>query len=440
MNLAIEALGKVESDEVGVSLALAKAVRFLGVEDYRAISSANRLVRETLRKQNLVDKIIRTVLDLKLVKDLGFGTHSFLRLYTYQVRLSGQEDTYASNMVKLGRETLGWEEMAPVEEALGKILSLNMKAIFEGIGDDQKIGLETFNPGWFVQYCTRLLGRDGALSLLRKCIEIPPVYIRLNLLRGDEKEILARIHSDGVIAEPVENLRFFYRVIKTQAPLTRLEAFREGFFFIQDKSGCLAVEVCGVRPELTVLDVCAAPGAKTTYLAQLMENRGGIYSIDYSGMRMSVLKRELGRMGVKIVHPIIADARSLPLSVEADILVLDPPCSGTGVFWKNSSAKWRTGPHMIHQMAANQYAMLDNCAGHVKLGGILVYSTCSITVEENEMIVERFLKQHPNFTLVRAEPWIGLPAMRGQTDAQRLYPHVHDSNGFYVAKLVKSSE
>jgi len=441
LTLAIEALSRVESDEIGVSLALAKTIRLLGAEDYGAISSANRLVRETLRRQNLIDKIIHTVLDPQLVEGLGLVARSFLRLYTYQARLSGRGKVHPSALVKFGREIFGWEEMALIEEALGKILSLDVKTLFAGIGDDERIGLETFNPAWFVQYCTRLLGRYEALRLLRKNIEIPPVYVRLNSLKGDEKEILARISSEGVTAQPVENLRFFYRVIKAKVPLTRLEAFREGLFFIQDKSSCLAVEVCGARPGFTVLDVCAAPGAKTTYLSQLMENSGRICSIDYSGMRIGVLKRELERMGVKIVHPMVADAcRSLPLNVEADVLVLDPPCSSTGVFWKNPLAKWRVEPRLIRQMAATQYTMLENCADHVKQGGVLVYSTCSITMEENEMLVERFLKRNPSFTLVRAEPWVGLPALRGQTDAQRLYPHIHDSNGFYVAKLVKSSE
>jgi 16S rRNA (cytosine967-C5)-methyltransferase len=140
---------------------------------------------------------------------------------------------------------------------------------------------------------------------------------------------------------------------------------------------------------MTVLDVCAAPGAKTTYIAQLMQNKGFIYSVDFSSRRMEAWKKETNRMGTKIAEPLIADAcDSLPLVGEADLIVLDPPCSSTGVFAKQPSAKWRLRPKSIEKMAAIQWKMINSCAEKVVAGGALTYSTCSVTVEENEMIIE----------------------------------------------------
>jgi 16S rRNA (cytosine967-C5)-methyltransferase len=192
---------------------------------------------------------------------------------------------------------------------------------------------------------------------------------------------------------------------------------------------------------MTVLDVCAAPGAKTTYLAQLMQNRGSIYSVDYSVRRMRVWRSEVARMGVKIAESVIADACApLSVAVDADVVVLDPPCTSTGVFAKQPSAKWRLTPQSIDKMADVQWRMINSCAERVKAGGVLTYSTCSITVEENEMIIERFLKRHPEFALEAITPKLGVPGFRGLDRCQRLYPHLHESNGFFIAKLRKQEK
>lgn len=144
----------------------------------------------------------------------------------------------------------------------------------------------------------------------------------------------------------------------------------------------------------------------------------------------------MSRMGVEIAEPVIADARnSLPFATEADVIILDPPCTSTGAFGKLPSTKWRLTPRSIDRMSAVQWQMINNCAEKVKSGGILTYCTCSITVEENEMIVERFLKWHPELSLVEINPKIGFPGLRGLAKCQRLYPHIHLSNGFFIAKL-----
>ena len=115
-------------------------------------------------------------------------------------------------------------------------------------------------------------------------------------------------------------------------------------------------------------------------------------------------------MGIDIAEPVIADAcNPLPFNVEADVAVLDPPCTSTGVFGRQPSAKWRLTPKSIESMAEIQWRMINNVAENVKPGGVLAYSTCSVTVEENEMIIERFLKWHPEFSLVEIEPQLGLP-------------------------------
>jgi len=246
------------------------------------------------------------------------------------------------------------------------------------------------------------------------------------------------LENERVTVEKEPRLKHTFRVVKSQKPLVRTLSFCEGLFYIQDKASCLAAEVANPTAGMTVLDVCAAPGAKTTYMAQLMKNRGKIYSVDYSRRRMNVWKRETQRMDVKIATPIVADAcNPLPFSLEADMVVLDPPCTSTGAFSKVPSTKWRLTRRSVVNMAEVQWSMLNNYAEHVKEGGFLVYSTCSVTLEENEMLIERFLKWHSDFALAETLPRIGLSGFRGQIQCQRLYPHLHHCNGFFIAKLVR---
>ena len=441
--LAIEALSWMEKERISERLALTRTAKQLEISDVDALRLAHGLVVETVRRRNFIDRFINEVLKPKSLSEFSFGIQSFLRLYVYQTRVAKNWDKLdleeAKNIVRLARSILGWKALAPVEPHLGLLMTENPARLLEGVGDEERVGLLTYHPTWFVRYCFRLFGRKEALAFLEASAKIPPTYIRLNTLKGCEEEILKRLEYEKVKVEKIEGLRHAYKVLVAKQPLTRTKSFQEGLFYIQDKASIYAAEVADPKPGMVLLDVCAAPGAKTTYLAQLMQNRGVIYSIDYSRRRMNIWKSEVARMGVSIAEPIISDAcNPLPVAVEADMVILDPPCTSTGAFAKIPSAKWRLTARSAEKMAEIQWQMLENCAEKLKPGGTLIYSTCSITVEENEMLVERFLKWHPEFQLTEITPKIGLPGLRGLTQCQRLYPHIHECNGFFIAKLLKS--
>jgi len=398
-----------------------------------------------VRRKNFIDKFINDVLKPDSLSDFDFGTKSFLRLYVYQTRIvknwTRADFDEAANIVKLGRSILGWKALQSVEPILGVLLTREAVSVFEGGGDEQRIGLWTFHPSWYVRYCIGLFGRRGAIEMLGADMVPPPTYVRLNTIRAEEAEILDRLCKDEVSVEKVDGLRFTYEVVTASQPLTGTSSFRDGLLCVQDKSSCFGAEASNPVGDVTVFDVCAAPGAGTSFLAQFMRNKGEILSLDYSKRRMAVWKNEMVRCGVEAAEPIVADARfRLPFDVEADLVILDPPCTSTGIFARNPAAKWRLAPSSIGKMAAVQWEMMDNCSGCVKPGGVLVYSTCSVTVEENEMLVERFLRWHPEFSLVDIKPRIGLPGLRGLDRCRRLYPHLHRCNGFFIAKMLKSKD
>jgi 16S rRNA (cytosine(967)-C(5))-methyltransferase len=424
--------------------ALARTIKQLGIGDPSTIRYAYGLVVETTRRKNLIDKFVNTVVAPKKIVEYDLGIQSFLRLYVYQTRVAKNWTKVnlkeAENIASLGRAILGWQTMREIEPYLGFLLTRQLAPILEGASDVERVSLQTFHPAWFVEYCFRLFGRDGAVRFLEGSMNPPPTYIRANTLTGTEEAIVQKLNGEGVELQKEEPLKYTYRVVNTKHPLNTLPSYKEGLFYVQDKASCFATQAADPKPGEVVFDVCAAPGAKTTFLAQLMQNQGVIYSVDFSSKRMKTWKKEITRMETKIAEPVIADATvSIPLLGEADVVVLDPPCTSTGVFAKQPSAKWRLSPNSIQNMAEIQWQMINNCAEKVAKGGTLTYSTCSITEEENEGIIERFLKEHSEFTLAEIEPKLGMPGLQGLTKCQRLYPHIHHCNGFFIAKLQKQS-
>lgn len=437
--LAIETLSWIELQRLGERLALAKTAKQLDVGDPKILGLAHKLIIETLRRQNLIDALVNSVLAPRSLSDFKVGTRAFLRLYTYSIKFEGGDIAKASLIARTGRSILGWRQLNDVEEALGRILSKNVNEIVSKAIDEEKVALQTYNPTWFVRYCFRMLGRSEAIRFLASTSEATPTYLRLNTLMDSEKNILEKLKSEGAIVVKEPKIKYTYRLLGNKSPLTRMQSFREGLFYIQDKASCLAAEASTPKAGMTVLDACAAPGAKTTHIAQLMKNKGSIYSVDYSMRRTTVWKKEIERMSVKIASPLVADAcKPLPVRLTADLVVLDPPCTSTGAFAKAPSAKWRLTNRSVAHMADIQWKMLNNCAEYVKEDGCLVYSTCSVTLEENEMLIERFLKWHPDFALTDVSPKIGVDGFRGLSQCQRLFPHLHRCNGFFIAKMVSN--
>ncbi len=438
MTLAIEALSWMELRRINGRLALRRTARQLGVRDELVLREAFRLIMEATRRRNAVDHLAAQALGQEDLEDLNLGVRSFLRIYASEVKYGERPFQEVMGIAALAREILGSKELAPVEEALDLIPHLEVR--FEGLPEDEATALQTFHPAWYVRYCTELLGRREALLLLQA--PDPPAYVRINSLKGVEEEVLDGLRLEGAELEGEPGLEHVYRVVDQKRPLNLLESHREGLFTLQDKASTLAGMVAAPEPGMTVLDVCAAPGAKTSHLAQLMGNRGRILSLDSSERRLETWKREMARLGVENAEPVLGDARkpgAFP-DVEADLVLLDPPCTGTGTFNHIPSGKWRLSRKSIDKMAFIQRKILENCADRVSEGGSLVYCTCSITVEENEMVIKAFMQANPGFDLVEAKPRLGLTGLMGQTEAQRLYPHIHRCNGFYLVRLEKASD
>ena len=285
------------------------------------------------------------------------------------------------------------------------------------------------HPEWLWMRWRDQWGVDQAKQLMAWNNTPPPTYARVNTLKTDAGKLLAQWRDEGVEYDffrsdwTGENLVF---ELKSHPLLTTLPSFHQGFFYVQDPSTLLAAHELNPRPGETVLDLCAAPGGKTTCAAQLMQNQGRIVAQDVSAERLRLVQENCSRLGVSCVETALApDPSHCSLHTsQFDKVLVDVPCSNTGVMRRRVDLRWRLRPEEFKRLRAAQGDLLRQAAAALKAGGTLVYSTCSLEPEENGGVIQQFLAEHTDF-----QP----------TTERTLLPFIDQVDGAYVAKLTRSA-
>lgn len=298
------------------------------------------------------------------------------------------------------------------------------------------------HPRWLVERWIEQLGVLEAEELAVAMVEQAPLTIRVNTLKTTRGAYLAELAAAGVAAEPTAWGPHGIR-ITSRIAITSLPGFAEGLVAVQDESSQLAAFFLGPQPGERVLDVCAAPGGKAVYLAQLMENRGEVLACDISAKKLRLVTEAAVRLGIDIIRIVAGDATKSEGPADGppfDRILLDAPCSGLGVIRRNPEGKWWKTPEDVARLAATQRNILDAVAPRLRPGGILLYSTCSTMEAENEAIIDDFLSRHGDFVLEDLNAlypaFFGLFTGRGDF---RSWPHRHGMDGFFAARLKKSA-
>jgi 16S rRNA (cytosine967-C5)-methyltransferase len=255
------------------------------------------------------------------------------------------------------------------------------------------------HPAWLVERWTARWGEAETRALLEWNNTPPPIYARLNTLKWTAEDLQARWRQEGVKYEPFQadwlpkDLVF---ILHEHPPLASLASFNTGGFYVQDPSTLLAPLALEPQPGQMMLDACAAPGGKTSFLAQLTRNQAMITAWDTTPERLRRLQDNLQRLGVAGVSVAAADWKAAPQAC-FDRILLDVPCSNTGVIRRRIELRWRLQPQEIQRLAKEQRQMLCQAARMLRPGGRLVYSTCSVEPEENQAVVRAFLLEHPGW-------------------------------------------
>ncbi|MBI4327129.1 MAG: 16S rRNA (cytosine(967)-C(5))-methyltransferase RsmB [Chloroflexi bacterium] len=407
----------------------------------------------------LEQELERTALspaDRSLVQELAYGVVRWQRTLDWLIdrKASGRTQKQMLRLLlRLGLYQLFWLDRIPNHAAVhetvelakqlgfgaqaGFVNALLRSCIRERAATDQQLqDLQTAQPALGYSHpdwlCARWEQRWGAPQLreLLAWNNTPAkIFARLNGLKTDISKLLDLWTGEGVRFAPfqaawLEDAVMFQ--LDLAASLARLPSFQHGLFYVQDPSTLLAVQELNPQPGETVLDTCAAPGGKTAFIAQRMQNRGHLVAQDVSAERRQLLTENCARLGVTCLETARPSDVTVPeLTRQFDRIVVDAPCSNTGVLRRRLDLRWRIRAEELSRLQKTQLELLDQAALQMKPGGTLVYSTCSLEPEENHAAVEQFLTLHPGFHLDRE---------------RELLPFADGVDGAYVARLTKAAD
>ena len=295
----------------------------------------------------------------------------------------------------------------------------------------------------------QFLGLDETLKLL-EANERPLIpSIRVNTLKISVLELKKRLEKKGNELKPIEWIPYGFNIVKESSNLGSSHEFLQGYYYLQNIASMLSAIILDPKPNDIVIDMCAAPGSKSTHLAQLMENKGTLILIERNLNRIPALEVNLRRMG--IINSIVLNMDAINLSntnVKGDKILLDAPCTGEGLIRQDPSRKKSKRMKDIEKMASIQKKLLTTGLKALNSGGMLLYCTCSIAPEENEIVVDEVLNKSNNYNIVEISKNYGVKGLTNVFGvklledlkfSQRLYPHLHDTIGFYYC-LIKKEE
>lgn len=427
----LEAYGSVRHDGRLADRALDFTLRHkkhLYSQERRAVAER---VYALLRKQRLVDFLAE-------VKVKGFAALVSSRKDLYRFAISRVLDGEGVSEVLQALSLPGTEGAWLRTVAHGK-------AKLEGKPAAERLGIEASIPDFLAEKLLAQLG-DEAYAVTEAMNRRAPLTARINPLKGNREQVALLLEKEDVKVTPTP-LSPFGLFLETRTNVYALEAFREGFFEVQDEGSQLLGMIADAPPR-KVIDACAGAGGKTLQLAAQMKNRGEIYALDVDARRLEELKQRARRAGVHNVRIQAispgpeAEGELVKLHGQAERVLVDAPCSGTGTYRRKPDARYRLTPELLAEHVEKQQVLIARFAKLVKPGGRLVYGTCSLLREENEEVVEHFLAAHPDFSLTPVTPWLGeeLATKTTRGGMLRLYPHRHDTDGFFGAVLVRKGK
>jgi 16S rRNA (cytosine967-C5)-methyltransferase len=296
----------------------------------------------------------------------------------------------------------------------------------------EQLGILHSFPDWLIDLWLEQIGTAEVQELCRWFNQTPHLDLRVNRWLTTPETVIEAFQQSGIQVDPVAGITGALRLHQHEGDITRLPGFGQGWWSIQDSSAQQVVQMLDPKPGECIIDCCAAPGGKTTHIAELMANQGEVWALDRQPTRLKKVQENAQRLQLTCIHSYAFDLTTnlntspnphLPALGSVDRILLDVPCSGLGTLHRHADARWRQTPEHLKGLLPLQAQLLDHGSQWVKPGGVLVYSTCTLHPAENEAQIEAFLARSPGWRL--------------QTDPITIWPHRQDRDGFFIAKLVR---
>lgn len=442
--LASEILLKVDSRKAYADVLLDHNLKDPTLSD-RDRALLTELTYGTLRWRGKIDaRLIRYI--RRSLDDTDPLIRNLLRVTFYQLLFLDKIPDYAAvnEAVELAKAHGGSKVAGFVNGVLRSFLrERDRTAALQSTSDWQEaaLAIEYSHPQWLVEKWLNYFGRKETETLLKANNEIAPLVLRVNSRKGSREALLGLLLKNGVAAVTTRWSPAGIWV-QSRSTVNQLPGFQEGLFQVQGEASQLVSYLVSPQKGERILDACAAPGGKTTHIAELLADTGELIALDKSERGIEKIRENVARLGLASLRTARSDV-SRPLPAELcspyDRILVDAPCSGLGTLRSHPETKWHRDQSDIERLAHLQKNIINQVARHLKPGGVLVYSTCTLTNNENEHIVEEFLEHHKEFVLDDAASYLPEKArslVRG--NYFMTLPHRHDTDGFFAARMRKA--
>ena len=411
------------------------------IEDRRLITE---IVYGTLRMRGHLDWVVECLYRGKF-NDMEVSIKNILRTGLYQLLFTERIPDFAivDEAVRITNK-MRRRGSGLVNAILRNFIRKKDQIQYPQIGIDpaHHISIVHSHPLWMVKKWIEMFGVEETAALCKANNQVPPVTLRVNTLKSSRTSTKEELLQHGFEVKETAFSPDGLIVSNRNTSARETDAHSSGRIQVQDEGSQLIARLASPKPGENVLDLCAGMGGKTSHLAAIMENRGSILALDISKKKIDALCKNASRLDVAIVDTQVGDAREKPgeAFIESfDRILIDAPCTGLGTLRRNPEIKWRTSPVDAEKCSILQKAILENAAHYLKRGGSLIYSTCTITKEENEAVIEDFTNRHPDFVCNRPPDAIN-SSLVDDHGYFRSYPHRHGTDGFFGAVLVRGME
>jgi 16S rRNA (cytosine967-C5)-methyltransferase len=402
-----------------------RAHRELASGDRRRISET---VYGLIRMDRRLDAILEELAGRDL-PELGPPAKGEIKLLIYEAREGLPVEAVLPDAKRLLGAKVEFSRVLEEDAGLGKR------------SGSERDALRLSYPTWIVDQFTNDLGQEAGLALADGMNARAPMALRVNTARISREALVARLAEEHVVAKPTP-LAPAGLVLETRVNAFGLTAFQEGLFEVMDEGSQIVAELVAPPPGGRVVDACAGAGGKTLAIGASMDGKGRLLALDTDGKKLEELRRRARRAGLTNVtaRPVTAEGTTMPAEARPgawDRVLVDAPCSGTGTLRRNPEARWRLTADAVRAFPARQLALLVTYAPLVAVGGRLIYATCSVVEAENEGVVSRFAAERDDFVRVPVKEIWGKEraAAVGDGLTLRLFPHTHDTDGFFAAVL-----
>lgn len=405
-------------------------------------SLVTELVYGVTRNKLTLDFLLSKVCNRNL-KQLSPQLKNILRLAVYQLEYTRIPDYATVNTsVEMTKTVEKKNTSSFVNGVLRTLIRERANIKFPEVSTNPicALSVKYSHPEWLIKRWLNLYGLDNTIRLLEFNNKPAQTTINVNKLKSTLEEVLEEfknINIDPVISTISPNCA----IIGNVGNINDLPGYNDGHWFVQNEVSSLVIDILSPQEGETILDLCAAPGTKTVQIAGYMKNKGKIIAVELNPSRLTKLNQNCYRLGATNVDATIADATIFSLSPDnlADRILLDAPCSNTGVFSKRADARWHRTSKDLSYLSELQLKLFNNAAKSIKPEGIIVYSVCSIEPEEGISVINAFLKANANFALLNINDFLPLSFKNTfTTKYAQFLPFEHHTDGFFIAIVKKS--